>query len=99
MSVNAYDYNHISANGSIPLSLLNPPRTASMLGMSNLYLADSSEDNADIFPNLILSRLLRVDDAYEEHNAKLVSALAPTIVEGVCRSLISSGWASAGTKA
>ena len=37
--------------------------------------------------------------AYEEHDAKLASALAPAIIEGAYRSLISSGWTLAGTNA
>ena len=37
--------------------------------------------------------------AYEEHDAKLASALAPAIIEEVYRSLISLGWTLAGTNA
>jgi DNA-binding GntR family transcriptional regulator len=37
-------------------------------------------------------RLLR---AYEERDAKLASVLAPAIIEGAYRSLVSSGWPSA----
>ena len=39
-------------------------------------------------------RLLRT---YEEYDAKLTSALAPAIIEGAFRSLISSNWTLAGT--
>jgi hypothetical protein len=51
---------------------------------------------ADDYNHTGSRRLLR---AYEEHDAKLASALGLAIIEGAYRSLISTGWTLAGTNA